>query len=217
MMNCQIRIRTDAPFFDILCIQDWLSECQSGFAFHHNKPGNNHYHVYLFHLERNVDAMRRHLGKYYPKECYSVSVTCGGRKRLQITYEGAYQYGTTKSLIDPLWVKGIPLDTLQEYHKIAKDFYTPTAVTVVTKEEHFVVRPDRVWERLRQNADAYSNLTLKEIKSKMAAEWLNNGKAIPRSADLHRYSLSLFMLNKYKKDQIGDILVPDGAFEQFIE
>jgi len=216
-MNFQIRIRTDEDFPNVSYIQDWLDAAQQGFAFEHNKPGNHHYHVYLFGLERNVDAMRRTIGRYLPKECYSVGTTCGGKKRLKITEIGAYQYGTTNILLDPIWTKGFPLDVIQEYRKNAELHYKPMPVTVITREDHYVVRPDRVWERLHANAEQYGGITIKAIKSKLCAEWLNNGKAIPRPSDLHRYAVSLYYLNKYKKSQIGDTEIPDTALMEEFE
>lgn len=211
-MNKQIRLRVDESFTDISYIQDWLNASPRGFAFEHNKPGNHHYHIYLFGLERNTDAMRKHLGKHIPdKERYSVGETCGGKKRLKITEIGAYQYGTTKDHITPVWSKGVSLQEFEEYRKNAEEHYKPVPVTVVTKEEHYVVKADRVWERLHAKADDYSGLTIKAIKSKLAAEWLNNGRAVPRTADLHRYAMSLYYLNKFKKDQVGDTMIPDTA------
>lgn len=210
-MNFQIRLRVDASFSDVIYIKDWLDAAPRGFAFEHNKPDNHHYHVYLFGLERNADAMRRHLGRYLDKQCYSVATTCGGKKRIKITPIGAYQYGTESILRLPIWSKGFPLEELQSYHENATAHYKPIPVTVVTREERYVIKADRVWERLHSKADAYGGLTVKAIKSKLAAEWLNNGRAVPRTADLHRYAISLYYLNKFKKDQVGDTEIPDTA------
>lgn len=213
-MNFQIRLRVDESFSRIGYIKDWLDATPKGFAFEHNKPGNHHYHIYLFGLERNPDAMRRHIAKHVPdKERYAVGVTCGGKKKIKITPEGAYQYGSTKNGDNPIWVKGFTLEELESYHKNSVDFYKPMEVTVITKEDHYVVRPDRVWERLRDRMDEYADMTVARIKSKIAADYLNNGKAIPRTADLHRYAMSLYYLNKYRKDQAGDVQIPDTALE----
>lgn len=213
-MNFQVRIRTDEDFARISYIKDWLDATAKGFAFEHHKPGNHHYHIYLFGLERNPDWMRRHLAKFLPdKECYAVGVTCGGNKKVKITPDGAYQYGSTKNGDSPIWYKGFTLEELAEYHEKAKEFYKPMEVTLITKEDHYVVRPDRVWERLREHVNDYGDMTVARIKSKIAVDYLNNGKAIPRSADLHRYATSLYYLNKYRKEQVGDIQIPDFALE----
>lgn len=213
-MNFQIRLRVDENFSRIGYIKDWLDAAPKGFAFEHNKPGNHHYHVYLFGLERNPDAMRRHLAKHIPdKERYAVGVTCGGKKKIKITPEGAYQYGSTKNGDNPIWYKGWTLEELAEYHEKAKEFYKPMEVTLITKEDHYVVRPDRVWERLREHVNDYGDMTVARIKSKIAVDYLNNGKAIPRSADLHRYATSLYYLNKYRREQVGDVQIPDTALE----
>lgn len=215
-MNIQIRLRVDEDFSRIGYIQNWLNETPRGFAFEHNKPGNHHYHIYLFGLERNPDAMRKRLAKHIPdKERYAIGETCGGKKKLKITPEGAYQYGSTKNFNSPIWFKGFSLTELEEYHKSAEEFYKPVEATLIVKEEHYVVRPDRVWERLHAKADDYSDMTIARIKSKLSVEYLNSGRAIPRPSDLHRYAMSLFYLNKYKKEQVGDVEIPDTALEEY--
>lgn len=214
-MNIQLRVRTDEDFPDIHYIKDWLAAVPRGFAFKHNKPGNHHYHVYLFGLERNTDAMRRHIGKYLAKECYSVSTTAGGKKRLPITVEGAYQYGTESTLDDPVWSKGFSLDELKTYHGMAEKYYKPIPIIARPEDgnvKEVVLKVDRVWERLRDHREEYEGKTIKAIKSKLCAEWLNDGKAIPRPSDLHRYALSLFMLNKYK-----DEVITDTAFMEYLD
>lgn len=208
----QIRIRTP-DITHILCVADYIDAATAGFAFHHNLPDNNHYHIYLFGLDRQADSIRKTLGKYIPdKECYAVKTTCGGRKNLPITHMGAYQYGTTKKLLSPYWHKGFTDDNIRAFHLNAQEYYDalekPIEGTLITREEHYVVRPDRIWEGLSQNKELYENLTVKQIKSKIAAKWLNAGKAMPRPSDLHRYATSLYYVNKYKDQEI-----PDGALE----
>jgi len=213
-MNYQLRIRTDEGFADIVYIQDWLGSTTKGFAFEHNKPGNHHYHVYLFGLDRNADAMRKLLGRYLPgKECYIVGTTCGGKKKLKITPEGAYQYGTTKHALSPIWVKGYTPEEVTKFHEAAIVHYKPMDVVNIIREEHYVVRPDRVWERLIAKQEDYKGITIKAIKSKLCAEWLNKGKAIPRPSDLHRYAVSLYYLNKYE----GAQMIPDTALMEEFE
>lgn len=213
-MNFQIRIRVDESFSRIGYIQDWIESTPKGFAFEHNIPGNRHYHIYLFGLERNQDAMRKHLGKFIPdKQRYAVGVTCGGKKKIKITPEGAWQYGSTKNHHTPIWTKGFTPTELEDFSAASQEFYKPMEVTLVTKEDHYIVRPDRVWERLREHVNDYGDMTVARIKSKIAVDYLNNGKAIPRSADLHRYATSLYYLNKYRYNQVGDVLIPDTALE----
>jgi len=92
----------------------------------------------------------------------------------------------------------------------ADQYYHPELSTVdniVTTHDHYIVRPDRVWERLYKEKNKYADKTIHQIKSALHAEWLNNGKAMMRTADAHRYATSLFMLNKYKGEEI-----PDNAF-----
>lgn len=210
----QIRLRTDVPFRDLQFLHDWISSCREGFAFHHDLPDNSHYHIYLFGLEREADSMRKHLKRYMiDKTKYSVSTTAGGRKRLPILPQLAYQYGTTDSLLSPVWSKGYTDEQLECFKDCATRHYDevknpppPTEGVLITREEHYVVRPDRVWERLSAKSEDYADMTVRGIKSKLCAEWLNAGRAVPRPSDLHRYAVSLFLLNKYQGE------VPDDAY-----
>jgi len=210
-MNIQLRIRTDGDFAEILFIKDWVNGAFKCLAFEHDKPGNHHYHIYLFGLERNPDAMRKLLGRYLNKECYSVSTTCGGRKLMKITQQGAWQYGTEKELKEPVFIKGFTDEEIKEMKSLAEVYYKPVEAVLVTREDHYVVRPDKVWQRLHEKVDDYKDKSVKQIKSMMCAEWLRAGKAIPRTADLHRYAMSLYMLNKFNHE------VPDSAFEDYFE
>lgn len=113
-----------------------------------------------------------------------------------------------------VWVKGYDDDEISTMESEAKAYYTPIPVTLVTREEHYVVRPDRVWERLSQNLHKYQGKSIKEIKSAIAVEALNNGKAIPRNADLHRYAMSIFTLNKYDTKEWPEI--PEWALTEML-
>lgn len=219
MNGKQIRIRVDEDFSRIDYIAAWLAEAPRGFAFEHSLPNNHHYHIYLFDLQRNPDAMRKHLGKFIDdKECYAVKTTCGGKKKLKITPEGAYQYGSTKSLNTPIWFKGFTLTELEDYHKSAEKYYN-VPIVASAEDAHLpevIYKVDRVWEKLRDHADDYRDMTIARIKSKISVDYLNNGKAIPRSADLHRYAMSLFYLNKYKNEETFD-QIPDTALEEYYQ
>lgn len=213
-MNVQIRIRTDAKFDDILSIADWLIAAEKGFAFRHNKPGNIHYHIYLFNIERNPDAMRRHLFKYHDKQDYMVGTTAG-KKKEKISPMIAYQYAMNpKSNPERVWVKGFEDDEINTMETEAKAYYTPIQAVQVIREDHYIVRPDRVWERLYANLEKYKGKSINQIKSSIATEWLNNGKAIPRNADLHRYAVSLFTINKYDAKDWPEI--PDWALTDML-
>lgn len=144
MSNYQIRIRTDVEWEQLDYIAEWLQIAKAGFAFEHKKPDNHHYHIYLFGLERNDDAMRRHLGKHLPsKECYAVSRQCGKKKKRPIEPQGAYTYGTTQALISQIWFKGFSNDEMEKFHQVAKDFYkgNSPAVEVPQKKEKVVRVP----------------------------------------------------------------------------
>lgn len=215
-MDCQLRIRVDESFSRIEYIKDWLDVAPRGFAFEHNKPGNRHYHLYLFGIERDVDAMRKRLAKHLPKEHYAVGKTCGGKLKLKISFAGAWQYGTTKDAHTPIWHKGFTVEEMESYAKTASNYYRPHPIVARPEDANLpevIIRADRVWERLFAHKEEYGNLTIKAIKSKLAVDWLNQGRAVPRSADLHRYSISLYYLNKFRDHPY----IPDNALMEEYE
>lgn len=225
-MDFQIRIRTDASFSECVYLQEWLDAARAGFAFNHNKPGNNHYHIYLFGLDRKPDSLRKTLGKYLPtKECYSVGTTAG-KKREPIDPRIAYQYGTEKTLTPPVWTKGYDEQVLERYRFSSEAFYRQqervhtarnevvTEVMVVTEEK---VKTDRVWERLIEdvirNPEKYENKAVHRIKSMIAVSYLNNLKAIPRNADLHRYATSIYHIVRHGMHR-QEHKIPDDALDR---
>lgn len=219
-MDVQLRIRTDDQFDDIIYIKDWCSAATEGFAFNHSLPGNNHYHVYLFGLDRHPDAMRRTLGKYLPKQNYAVSKTAGKDKK-PIDARIAWQYGTTDKLIEPVWVK---TDKQEQYRLSSEAFYKQqqerqerkskviTEMLVVTEEK---LKVDRVWERLMneliEQPDRYDNKTVAQIKSMISVSYLRNLKAMPRPSDLHRYATSLYYIVKHDLHVNDKAEIPDEA------
>lgn len=200
-MSLQIRIRVFESFDNIFYIKSWLEECASGFAFCHNKPNNKHYHIYLFGFDKKPDGIRKTLGRYLKdKTLYSVSTTAGKSKD-KILPQLAWQYGTEETLEDPVWIKGFSEENIRAFEINAKEYYEllkkqVTVGTLITREDHYIVRADRVWERLYGKYEDYANKSVREIKSKIATEWINNGKAMPRPSDLHRYAVSLYYVNK---------------------
>lgn len=211
-MNFQFRIRSDVSFDDLIYIKNYIESAGSAFVFQHIIPGNNHYHIYCFGLDRKPDSIRKTFSKHLPKQNYSVSITAG-KQKTRIEPRFAWQYGTTKDLIAPILVKGFSDEEVDMFKLSAERFYHPlesldkllsnqSPITAIQQ----VLKTDRVWERLRDHREDYQDLTVKAIKSKIAAAWLNDGKAMPRPSDLHRYAVSLFYLNKFK-----DSWVPDEA------
>lgn len=224
-MNFQIRIRTDAAFNDLEYINHWLDATGKGFAFQHSLPGNNHYHIYLFGLDRKPDPMRKYLAKYLPsKECYAVGITAGKKKEPVLDWI-AYQYGTTKELLKPVWTKGYPDEKLKEFEEGAQYFYEQeqkrmerrnavvTEVLVINNEK---VKPDRVWEglitKLIEQPDMYDGKTIPQIKSMISVDYLRRLKAVPRPSDLHRYAISLWYIIKYDL-HVKDSDIPLDAME----
>lgn len=212
-INLQLRV-TDSSWDNIKQAIGW-NLTDKHLVFRHtpkSNPDNVHHHVYLFDIYRTAETLRNILRKRYEKTQFAVSVTAG-RSKQKITPELAYQYALNpKSQPELVSAQGFTNEELEKFKKDGEDYYKPMEVTLVTKEEHYVVRPDRIWERLkmRQSEGVYDNMTLHQIKCKLAAEWLNAGKAMMRNADCHRYAVSIYMLNKYK--HLPEI--PDNAFRE---
>lgn len=210
MVNLQIRLRTMTAFMSLEFIQSYLNGCIEGFAFEHNKPDNHHYHIYLFGIDIKPDSVRKTLSKYMPsKETWSVSTTAGGSKRLPLDPRIAYQYAKCPSSNPTLvWSKGLEQQTLERFDLSAEAFYAQeekrrkdknavlTEILVINNEK---VKTDKTWERLVnemiQNPDKYRGKTVPQIKSQIAVDYLRNLKAVPRTADLHRYAISLYYIS----------------------
>lgn len=181
-------------------------------------PENEHHHIYLFGLHRQPKAIREFLFRLgYPKTAYEVKTTCGGKKNMKITPEGAYQYGA-KPDSQPVLVrnKGFTDEELQKFKEQADRYYNPPIVARPEDSQlpEVVFKIDRVWERLKANKTDYKDMTVKAIKSKLCADWLNDGKAIPRPSDCHRYAVSLYYINKFNDSYVPDnALMEDGQFD----
>lgn len=222
-MALQIRLREPSYTKAYQYIEDYVGKADRALVFNH-KPtdDNNHYHIYLFDIDIQPDSIRRRLARDgYAKTCYAVSTTAGATKKIAITPQLAYQYGTTKDLIEPILQKGFEQFDLGIFKTSAQVYYnkyTPpapelrTGDTIVVKEDHYISRPDKVWEKLKTQIDAYKGKSIKQIKSMISAQWLNEGKAMPRPSDLHRYAISLHTLSYYSGE-----MVPDEALEHLWE
>lgn len=175
-----------------------------------NNPENIHYHIYLFGIHRTAETLRNILRRKYEKTRFAVSVTAG-RSKVKITPEMAFQYAMNpKSNPQLVSHQGFTDEEIQKMKTDAENYYKPIEAVLITHEEHYVVRRDRIWERLRirQQDGHYDGLSVQRIKSKLAAEWLNEGKAMMRNADCHRYAVSIYMLCKYK----NKAEIPEDAF-----
>lgn len=225
-MDFQIRIRTDDDLSDMDYVQEWMELARAGFAFEHDLTGNHHYHIYLFGLDRNADAMRKKLGRYLPsKEHYAVGKTAGKDKK-PINDQLAYQYGTTNKLLTPIWYKGYEPDQIEKLAFQAEAFYQQyeqkknkknqvvTEMLVIHEDKP---KPDRVWEKLMQELiekpDLYDGKQVHQIKSMISVSYLKNLKAIPRPSDLHRYATSLYYIVKYDLHSKGQE-IPLSALEE---
>lgn len=223
-MDFQIRLRTDELFSNIVYIQHWLDAAREGFAFNHNKPGNNHYHIYLFGLDRKPDPMRKYLAKYLPnKESYSVKTTAGKNKE-PIKAHIAYQYGTEAEAREPVWIKGYSDQDIEVFKFDAACFYDQMAkrqerkkqvVTEILVLNEEKVKPDRVWENLMneliERPDMYDDKAVPHIKSMIAASYLRKLKAVPRPSDLHRYAVSLYYIVRHDLHRSEHATIPEMA------
>lgn len=210
----QIRIRDENQERVIEAIQFYLTDRHM--IFNHRLPNNNHYHIYIFGLYRNSDAIRERLKRLgYKKEQYAVSVTAG-KKKDKIDPEKAYVYASNPDsnpvVVD---IKGFSDEELEQFESAKKRYYEKPIVVQPSDSilPEVVFKVDRVWERLKNKQDTYKGLTVKAIKSKITAEWLNDGKAMPRPSDLHRYAVSIYLNMKYPDGVPDDAAIKDGFFE----
>lgn len=211
----QIRIRDDDEKRVMEAIEFYLTDRHM--VFNHKLVGNNHYHIYIFGLYRNADAIRERLKRLgYKKEQYAVSVTAG-KKKEKIDAEKAYTYALNPDS-NPVVVaiKGFSDAELEQFESYKKRYYEKPIVVQPSDGilPEVVFKVDRVWERLKANQDDYIGLSVKAIKSKIAAQWLNDGKAMPRPSDLHRYAVSIYLNLKYQATGVpDDAAMKDGFFE----
>lgn len=221
--NFQIRLRTDNFTLVKEILENYINAAEKVLIFRHEPHNENiHFHIYLIKIQITDEALRKKCSKYFKdKDLYSVKKTCGGKKNLPITLEGAYIYATNpKSNSELVFFKGVFSDQLELFEEKSANFYhkeeKPTEInTVVINHDNYYPKQDKTWEMLKDQSDKYIDKNIKQIKSMICAQWLNNGKAIPRPSDLHRYSLSLFYLNKFKDEPDG---VPEYALEgEFVE
>jgi len=220
MNNIQIRLRTPRYEDVVEHLGDYIMKADAAMIFHHNKPDNNHYHVYLFEIDVKPDSIRKKLQRAgYEKTCYAVGNTCGKEKK-PITTQGAYQYGTTDLMLEPVFHKGLTDVDLGIFRDCATVYYNKPIDTtpkngdhhVIIKETTIIPKPDKTWEKLVENIDKYKEKTIKQIKSMIAAQWINEGKAIPRPSDCHRYAVSIhYRLKYFNKD--WNYEVPEWALE----
>lgn len=214
-MDYQIRLRDSNEQRVMEALEAYFTD--RFMIFRHEPHGENiHYHVYIFGLQRTAETIRDHLHKLrYPKEYYAVKTTCG-KKKEKITPQGAYQYAVKpKSNPKIVKTKGFSDEELAEFKEKADRYYHNDIPIVVSPSDanvpEVIFRVDRVWERLKKDIKSYDKKTVREIKSSIASDWLNQGKAIPRPSDLHRYAVSLYYLNKYQHEDCvpEDALLPE--------
>lgn len=213
-MNFQVRLRHDEFNFCNELLEEYIKDAERVLFFRHAPSNENiHYHIYFINLQRTDEAIRKRCSKFLPKENYSVKKTCGGKKNLPITLDGAYIYATNpKSNSELKYYKGITQDQLEIFELKSKAHYDPPKQIEKVHVDHYYPKPDKTWEMLKEQSEKYVDKSVKQIKSMICAQWLNNGKAIPRPSDLHRYAVSLYYLNKFK-DEKGIIDVPEYALE----
>lgn len=226
MVNLQIRLRTTSAFETLVFIQSYLLSCVQGFAFLHNKPDNQHYHIYLFGIDTKPDSVRKTVGRYMPdKTTYSVATTAGGSKRLPLDPRIAYQYAKAPDSNPTLvWSRGFDEATLERFELSANAFYEQceknlkqknqvlSEILVINNEK---IKQDRTWERLCndmiENPNKYKGRTLPQIKSMIAVEYLRQLKAVPRPSDLHRYAVSIYYISLHGLHTSEDKKISDEA------
>lgn len=223
MPNCQIRVRSDLSFNDIEYVKGWLASSILGFAFQHAKPENNHYHIYLFGIDVKPDSIRKTLGKYLPKQNYSVKTMAGPKNDIPLDPRVAWQYASAPESNPTLvWSQGLTDSDKDRYQLSAEVFYSKQKQSrqeisgkvtemIVIKED--IVKQDKTWQRLMteliESPGLYNGMTIPRIKAKIAVSYLNQLKAVPRPSDLHRYAVSLYYIAKHNLHQDENARIKD--------
>jgi len=211
------QIRITRPYAEAeTLMRRYLAKARIAFAFQHEpdeEVNRLHTHFYMFDLDRDRKSIWDFLNRSGLKGNgdFSISQTAG-KKKLPLSVKYAWGYGTKPELLRPEWVSGMTEEQRESCETFAKIFHNTIKDAEIPKElvrvEVNVEKKDNVWEKLKENLPKYKNKRLCQIKSMICAEWLNNGKAMPRGADLHRYALSLYVLAKYEDEE-----VPEWALE----
>lgn len=85
-----------------------------------------HCHCYFLNVNLKYDAMNERLKKEFPvlngNKDFAISGTAG-KAKMAIDLSGAYQYGTKKLALRPVWVKDISPATIEELHESARRHY----------------------------------------------------------------------------------------------
>lgn len=177
-------------------------------------PSRRHYHIYIWGVYRQPKAIREFLERMgYPKTDYMVGTTAG-KERKPITEQLAYQYGMKPSSNPRIvQMKGFTDDQLQLWKEMAEKYYAKKTVVERVVIEQTTVKPDLVWQRFYEKmlrTPESITWTKDMFRKWIMADYLSRAKPVPRQADLHRYSYSLYMLRD-KRDpdgytfEIGDI------------
>ncbi len=224
-IDVQIRLRVGDTERCKEILDLYISMIQYGFAFRHEpNPDNQHHHFYLFGIRRTADTIRKTISNYLPKESFAVGETAG-RKREKLNPQIAYQYGAKPTgednkIAEPVWMKNCD-DKIEVWKTEAQAFYDQqlryqkrwnAALMEVMVIRDTVVKVDRVWERLQEDQllrERFTGKTVTQIKSMIATQWINNGKAMPRPSDLHRYAVSLWYMTKYPDGNIPEDAMVD--------
>lgn len=212
-MNDNRHIRITRVWADVsiqMIMADYFHKSDRVLIFQHgpdNGAAREHIHIFCFGLTTKQDTIRETLRKYVPgKMDLCVKSKAGRKNDVELTDQGAYNYGSRDGVIKPVWSKGYTDQELDELYKCAehnraeKQKNNESKVIYAIQE---VVKVDRVYLRLIEEAhhyipeDARKSMTLTDWKRWVVMNYLRAGKPAPRTADGNRYAYSLMMSFKY--------------------
>lgn len=212
--NRHVRIhRIWADVSTMMILQDYIEKSERVLLFQHgpdNGAARDHVHVFFFGLTTKPDTIRETLRKYVPgKMDLCVKTKAGKKNDIDITDQGAYNYGSRDGKITPVYTKGYTLeelnllqDTAELNGKLVEQRRAETIVYSVRE----VVKVDNVYNRLFEEAHHLprrKEMTYNEWKKWIVFQYLKAGKPAPRTADGNRYAYSIYMNMKYNFNDIN--------------
>lgn len=193
-----------------MILQDYLQKATRVLMFQHspdNGASRDHIHVFFFGLDTKPDTIRETLRKYIPARMDLCVKTKAGKKNdIDITDQGAYNYGSRDGSITPCYTKGYTLEELnqlQDAAELNRQLIEKRRSETIIYSVKEVVKVDNVYNRLYESAYQLPNrydMSLSDWKKWIVFQYLRAGKPAPRTADGNRYAYSLYMNMKYNFD-----------------
>jgi len=143
-------------------LEDYINQSEIAFMFQHDaddEVSRTHCHTYLFNLKRQRSTIDGYLRKRFTagNSDFAVSQTCGKKKR-PIDVIGAWCYGTTSKLIDPVLTKGMSDSEVEYLRGEAREFWQKVEEAEKSRKSHVQImeviiekeKKDNIWLDYKQ-------------------------------------------------------------------